>query len=132
MQLDLFSAMEQEIAQQNKEVLPAVADGKLYFTITEVGNMFNVNASLLRFWEKEFPQFKLRKNGKGDRLYKKEDIELVGTIYYLTKQRKFTLQGTREYLQGNKKRATTEGELMAELQTVKNFLQQLKAELNKA
>ncbi|MFM2388249.1 MAG: hypothetical protein RL660_3006 [Bacteroidota bacterium] len=130
-QLDLFASIEQEIVKQNKTVLQAPERSeKLYHSITEVASMFGVNASLLRFWEKEFTQIKLRKNGKGDRLYKKEDIELIGTIQYLTKERKFTLEGTREYLKAQKKTsAHTEKDLVDQLKEMKAFLQELRSKI---
>jgi DNA-binding transcriptional MerR regulator len=128
-QLDLFAQLEQEIQEQNQQVITPVVADKLYHSITQVAAMFNVNASLLRFWEKEFPQIKLRKNGKGDRLFTKEDIQLIGTIYYLTKQRKFTLEGTREYLKKDKKTVSNETELVQSLLTVKQFLLELKKSL---
>jgi DNA-binding transcriptional MerR regulator len=128
-QLDLFAQLEQEIQEQNQQVITPIVADKLYHSITQVAAMFNVNASLLRFWEKEFPQIKLRKNGKGDRLFTKEDIQLIGTIYYLTKQRKFTLEGTREYLKKDKKTVSNETELVQSLLTVKQFLLELKKSL---
>jgi DNA-binding transcriptional MerR regulator len=128
-QLDLFAQYEQEIIEQNQQVITPVVADKLYHSITEVAAMFAVNASLLRFWEKEFPQIKLRKNGKGDRLFTKEDIELIGSIYYLTKQRKFTLEGTREYLKKDKKTVSNETELVQSLLQVKQFLLEIKKSL---
>ena len=101
-QLDLFGKIQEEIQEQQKTIAKkmeskVVQKGenseKLYHTISEVATLYNVNASLLRFWETEFPQIKLRKTGRGDRLYSKENIELIGTIYYLTKEKKFTLEG---------------------------------------
>jgi DNA-binding transcriptional MerR regulator len=129
-QLDIFAQLETEIAVESKKtVAPAVQD-KLYHSITEVAKIFDVNASLLRFWEKEFPQIKLRKNGKGDRLYTKENIQLIHTIHYLTKTRKFTLEGTREYLKKDKYVVAKEGELVQQLQEVKSFLKGLKKALS--
>jgi DNA-binding transcriptional MerR regulator len=128
-QLDLFAQYEQEIEQQNQQVITPEVSEKLYHSITAVAKMFTVNASLLRFWEKEFPQIKLRKNGKGDRLYTKEDIAMIGTIYYLTKQRKFTLEGTREYLKKDKKTVANESEIVQSLLQVKQFLLDIKKSL---
>ena len=54
---------------------------KLYYSIAEVADMFGVNASLLRFWEKEFPQISPRTTGRGIRQYRKEDVETIGLIY---------------------------------------------------
>jgi DNA-binding transcriptional MerR regulator len=130
MQLDLFAQIEKEIEVQQKTVVAPVVGNKLYYSITEVAAIFKVNASLLRFWEKEFPQIKLRKNGKGDRLFTKEDIELVGTIYYLTKQRKFTLEGTREFLKKDKKALAAEKDIVQQLQHAKSFLLALKKSIS--
>ena len=60
---------------------------KLYYSISEVAAMFDVNESLLRFWEKEFPQLNPKKGGRGIRQYRKEDIETVKLIYHLVKER---------------------------------------------
>jgi DNA-binding transcriptional MerR regulator len=132
-QLDIFAQIEEAIVQQNTAVIKAVQEkdtsNRLYFSITEVAKMFDVNASLLRFWEKEFPQMKLRKNGKGDRLFTKEDIEFVGTLFYLIKERKFTLEGTRTYLKKEKKTANNERDLVNNLLELKTFLQELKKNL---
>ena len=64
---------------------------KLYYSISEVAGMFDVNESLLRFWEKEFPQLRPKKGGRGIRQYRKEDIETVKLIYHLVKERGMTL-----------------------------------------
>ena len=125
-QLDLFAQLEEEIQIQNQKVITPEVSERLYHSITQVASMFQVNTSLLRFWEKEFPQIKLRKNGKGDRLYTKEDIQLIGTIHYLTKQRKFTLEGTREYLKKDKKTVENETEIVQSLLQVKQFLLDIK------
>ena len=71
---------------------------KLYFSISEVADMFGVNPSLLRFWEKEFPQLQPRKNGRGNRVYSKKDIELFGRIHELVKEKGFTLDGAKNAL----------------------------------
>jgi len=129
-QLDLFAQLEEEIQIQNQKVITLEVSERLYHSITQVASMFQVNTSLLRFWEKEFPQIKLRKNGKGDRLYTKEDIQLIGTIHYLTKQRKFTLEGTREYLKKDKKTVENETEIVQSLLQVKQFLLDIKKSLS--
>ena len=69
---------------------------KLYYSISEVARMFDVNESLLRFWEKEFPQLRPKKGGRGIRQYRKEDIETVKLIYHLVKERGMTLPGARQ------------------------------------
>ena len=59
---------------------------KLYYTIGEVAEMFNVNTSLIRYWEKEFDIIKPKKNKKGNRFFTVEDIENFNIIYYLVKE----------------------------------------------
>lgn len=76
---------------------------KLYYTISEVAGMLNVNPSLLRFWETEFPQLRPAKNSHGSRTYTEKDIELVKRIYHLTKECGYTLDGAREQLKKRRK-----------------------------
>jgi DNA-binding transcriptional MerR regulator len=71
---------------------------KLYYSIGEVADMFEVNASLIRFWEKEFPQLHPRKNNRGNRVYSKKDIELFKNIHHLVKDKGFTLEGAKNAL----------------------------------
>ncbi|KAA6306656.1 hypothetical protein EZS27_041682, partial [termite gut metagenome] len=71
-------------------------DDKLFYSIGEVARMFDVNESLLRYWEKEFPQIAPYKNSKGTRKYRKEDVEIIGLIYYLVKEKGMTLPGARQ------------------------------------
>jgi len=71
---------------------------KLYYSIGEVANMFEVNASLIRFWEKEFPQLQPRKNNRGNRVYSKKDLELFKKIHHLVKEKGFTLEGAKNAL----------------------------------
>ena len=71
---------------------------KIYFSISEVAEMFDVNASLLRFWEKEFPQLQPRKNSKGNRMYSKKDIELFKKSHELVRVQGFTLEGAKNAL----------------------------------
>ena len=68
---------------------------KAYYPISEVALMFNVNISLLRFWEKEFDVLKPRKNRKGDRLFRPEDIKMLKLIYFLLREKKYTIQGAK-------------------------------------
>ena len=75
-------------------------DLKLYFSISEVAQMFDVNESTLRFWEKEFDIINPRKTSKGTRFYKQEDIDAVRLIYHLVKERGMTLAGARAKTEG--------------------------------
>lgn len=75
---------------------------KVFYSIGEVSKMFNINASSLRFWEKEFNVLKPFKNKKGDRFYTSKDIEIIRYIYYLTKIKGLTLNGAKKYLKQRK------------------------------
>jgi DNA-binding transcriptional MerR regulator len=100
---------------------------KQYYSIGEVATMFRVNGSLLRFWESEF-SMDLRKNRKGDRFFKPEDIKTLLLIYDLLRRRKFTIEGAKDYLKKNKQ-AEQKYELIQSLQKMKSFLLELKAHL---
>ncbi len=76
---------------------------KLYYTIGELSEMFDVNASLIRFWEKEFDIIKPKKNKKGNRLFTSEDIDNFKVIYNLVKEQGLTLEGAKKYLKENRK-----------------------------
>ena len=71
---------------------------KLYYGIGEISEAFNVNASLIRFWEKEFEILKPKKNSKGTRRYSSIDIEKLQTIHHLVKEKGYTLDGAKEQL----------------------------------
>jgi DNA-binding transcriptional MerR regulator len=102
---------------------------KLYYTITEVSEYLNVNASLIRFWEKEFIQLKPKKSNKGNRQFTKDDVETLKTIYYLVKERGFTLQGAKEKLKKGKLTNKKEVDIVEGLTKIKKFLLDLKKEL---
>ena len=76
---------------------------KLYYSIGEVAEMFAVNTSLIRFWEKEFDVIKPKKNKKGNRLFTADDIDNYKIIYNLVKEQGLTLEGAKKYLKENKK-----------------------------
>lgn len=101
---------------------------KKYYAIGIVANMFKVNQSLIRFWENEFDILKPRKNGKGDRLFRPEDIKNLKLIYHLLRERKYTLEGAKEFLKQNK-RADEKFALIESLKKLKGFLNELKADL---
>lgn len=102
---------------------------KLYFSIGEAAEILNVNTSLIRFWEKEFPILKPKKNKKGNRQFTKEDIENLKMIYHLVKERGFTLNGAKEKLKKGKTTTKKEVDIVESLQMVKSFLLDLKKEL---
>lgn len=106
----------------------AVLFEKKYYAIGIVANMFKVNQSLLRYWENEFDILKPRKNGKGDRLFRPEDIKNLKLIYHLLRERKYTLEGAKDFLKQNK-RVDEKFALIESLKKLKGFLQELKADL---
>jgi DNA-binding transcriptional MerR regulator len=101
---------------------------KRYYPIGMVTKMFNVNHSLLRFWEAEFDILKPRKNGKGDRLFRPEDVKNLKIIYHLLRERKYTIEGAKDYLKKSKA-AEKRFELIESLKDLKGFLFELKASL---
>ncbi|MCX6287199.1 MAG: MerR family transcriptional regulator [Bacteroidetes bacterium] len=102
---------------------------KIYYTIGEVAELFDVNQSLIRFWEKEFDILNPRKNKKGNRLFTKFDIENLKLIYHLVKERGFTLQGAKDKLKQNRENVVNTVQMIASLNQVKGFLLELKKEL---
>lgn len=101
---------------------------KQYYGIGEVASMFKVNTSLLRYWESEFDILKPRKNGKGDRFFRPEDIKNLQIIHHLLRQKKFTIEGAKEYLRNNKK-SKEKFEMVRQLEQLKRFLLEMKAGL---
>ena len=95
---------------------------KLYYSIGEVAQMFGVNESLLRFWEKEFPQLNPKKAGRNIRQYRKEDIETVKLIYHLVKERGMTLPGARQRLKDNKDNTLRNFEIVERLKSIREEL----------
>lgn len=103
---------------------------KIYFSIGETAQMFNVNPSLLRFWEKEFDVIKPYKNKKGDRYFTKRDIETIRMIYHLTKEKGYTLQGAKDALKGDKiVEQLSKSDIINTLKNIKEFLLEIKEEL---
>ncbi|HET8963849.1 MAG TPA: MerR family transcriptional regulator [Chitinophagales bacterium] len=110
---------------------------KLYYTIGEVSELFLVNTSLIRFWEKEFDIIKPKKNKKGNRLFTSEDIDNFKVIYNLVKEQGFTLEGAKKYLKENRKTVKHElrnerihfSEIEHKLQFIKKALIELKTGL---
>ncbi|MDO4756843.1 MAG: MerR family transcriptional regulator [Parabacteroides sp.] len=99
---------------------------KLYFSIKEVAQMFDINESTLRFWEKEFNQIRPRKTGNGTRSYRKEDIESIRLIYHLVKERGMTLAGARQKLKQNPETTIRHEEIVNRLKQIKDELLELK------
>jgi DNA-binding transcriptional MerR regulator len=115
---DLIEVPGDEILQQ-----------KLYYSISEVAGWFKVNTSLLRYWENEFDVLQPRKTRKGDRLFRVEDIKNLQLIYFLLRQRKFSIDGAKNYLKNNKQEADTQVRLVESLTRFRSFLLEMKANL---
>lgn len=95
---------------------------KLYYSIGEVAEMFGVNESLLRFWEREFPQLNPQKAGRGIRQYRKEDIETLKLIYYLVKERGMTLPGARQRMKDRRESTLRNFETVERLKAIREEL----------
>ncbi|MCT6869355.1 MerR family transcriptional regulator [Apibacter sp.] len=98
---------------------------KLYYSIGEVAQAFHVNTSLIRFWEKEFDSISPKKNKKGDRFFTPKDIENLKIIYYLVKEKGYTLEGAKVVLQ-TQKNLPKKVEIISRLELVKEELLKLK------
>ena len=106
-------------------------DLKLYYSIGEVAQMFNVTETLLRFWEKEFPTIKPQKAGRGIRQYTKADIEQVKLVYHLVKERGMTLQGARDMIKRDKSKTVNRSiEVIEKLKDIRSELQAIGKDLN--
>ena len=99
---------------------------KLFYTIGEVADLFNVNTSLIRFWETEFELLKPEKNTKGTRHFTPADIEKLKLIYHLVKEKGYTLDGARNELKKNKKELLHKQQLLQTLERSKSLLLELK------
>lgn len=103
---------------------------KLYYSIGEVANMFNVNTSLIRFWEKEFNIIKPKKNKKGNRLFTPEDIDNFHIIFYLVKEKGLTLTGAKLKMKENKEDTVNKFEIIKNLKNIKEELLKIKDNLD--
>jgi len=102
---------------------------KLYYSVSEVSKMFEVKASTIRFWEKEFDILQPKKNKKGNRLFTQTDIENLRVIHHLLKERGFTLQGAKDKLKENKQDTVDTVEIVNSLKKIKAFLLEVKEQL---
>lgn len=103
---------------------------KLYYSISEVAEMFDVNPSLLRFWEKEFPQIAPKTISRGVRQYTKADLEIIGLIYHLVKEKGMTLPGARQKLKDNKEATVRNFEIVNRLKEIREELVAMKNALD--
>ncbi|MGB5646453.1 MerR family transcriptional regulator [Muriicola sp.] len=102
---------------------------KRYYGIGEVARAFEVNTSLIRFWEKEFDELQPKKNAKGNRKFTPEDIKNLQLIYHLVKERGFTLEGAKTHLKEERKKTLSNFEIIQKLERVKAELIKIKNQL---
>ena len=95
---------------------------KLFYSISEVADMFHVNQSNLRFWEKEFKQLKPKRNAKGTRFYSPEDISVIKSIIYLVNEQKLTLDGAKRKLNQKKDVVAKQQEVVERLKLIRKEL----------
>lgn len=108
---------------QEKEI------NKLYYTIGQVAQMFEVNTSMIRFYENEFDILQPKLNAKGNRLFKPDDVENLKIIFDLIKNKGYTLQGAKEFLKNNSDGAKENLRVIASLEKMKAFMLDLVAEM---
>src|SRR5271156_5964024 len=81
-----------------KPLLEPEIPNKLYFRIGEVAKLAGIKPYVLRFWESEFPGLGPKKSGTGHRLYRRKDVEMVLEIKRLLYEKRFTIEGARQWL----------------------------------
>ena len=104
---------------------------KIYYSIGEVADMFGVNVSHIRYWETQFEALKPFKNKKGNRLFKKDDLETIRLIHHLVKERGLTIEGARKKLKENRDDTLNNYEIVKRLQDIKQELVEIKDALGK-
>ena len=102
---------------------------KRYYSIGEIAKAFNVNASLIRFWDSEFDILKPKKNAKGNRMFTPEDVTNLQLIYHLVKERGFTLEGAKAHIKEGQKKTLDSFEIIQKLENIKAQLLAIKNEL---
>jgi DNA-binding transcriptional MerR regulator len=111
--------------------MPAIKPkpAKLFYTIGEVASMFDVNISLIRFWEGEFDIIKPKKNKKGNRLFTQNDVDNFQVLFHLIKERGYTLHGAKQKLINNSDGQNAELEMLKSLQSIRKMLINIREEL---
>ncbi len=103
---------------------------KKYYSIGEVAEKFNVATSLIRYWEGEFDIIKPKKDKKGNRRFTKEDIEKIGLIFHLVKEKGYTLQGAQEIIKKDQYEISDKAGMVNRLNQIKSFLIEIRDQLN--
>lgn len=102
---------------------------KRYYSMGEVTDLFEVNASLIRYYDKEFDILNPKKNKKGNRLFTQADIDNLKIIFHLIREKGYTLQGAKDYLKSNKKEAQENQRVIESLEKLKGFLLEVRDSL---
>jgi DNA-binding transcriptional MerR regulator len=102
---------------------------KMYYTMGEVAILFDVNQSLIRFYEKEFDILQPKKNKKGNRYFTPEDIENLKIIFHLIRDKGYTLNGAKEYLKNNMADTKDSQRVISSLENLKKFLVEVRDQL---
>ena len=100
---------------------------KRYYSIGEVASKFNVNPSLIRFWEQEFKLLNPKKNSRGNRKFTNTDIENINKIYFLLKEKGFTIQGAKDYIRNEK--TSKKLDIVSKLKQIKARLIEIRDQL---
>ena len=102
-------------------------EDKRYYSIGEVASKFDVNPSLIRFWEQEFKILQPKKNSKGNRKFTKKDIENFNKIYFLLREKGYTIQGAKDYIKNEK--SSNKLDIVNKLKLIKNKLIEIRDQL---
>ena len=100
---------------------------KRYYSIGEVASKFNVNPSLIRFWEQEFKLLNPKKNSRGNRKFTNTDIENINKIYFLLKEKGYTIQGAKDYIRNEK--TSKKLDIVSKLKLIKDKLIEIRDQL---
>ena len=100
---------------------------KRYYSIGEVASEFNVNPSLIRFWEQEFKLLNPKKNSRGIRKFTNTDIENINKIYFLLKEKGYTIQGAKDYIHNEK--TSKKLDIVGKLKQIKDRLIEIRDQL---
>ena len=103
--------------------------GKVYYSMGEVSEMFDVKPSLIRFWEQKFDILKPHKNKKGNRMFTPQDVDNLALIYHLVKERGMTLAGAQMRIKQNKEGAQRDREIVDRLMAIRSLLMEIREEL---
>jgi len=107
-----------------------ISDSKLYFSMGEIAQKYNVKHSLIRYWEKEFDIITPKKNKKGNRLFTKKDLEAFDLIYDLVKRKGYTLDGAKLKIKDSRSDKFKKEEIIEKMKGIKSFLIDLENQLD--